>query len=74
MASVQTAPYVTVGELGDELGGVQAWRITRLFQLKVVPDVPRAAGRRIIPRKMIPQIRAALAKRGWLPEREAATA
>jgi hypothetical protein len=59
-------PYVTTGELGDTLG-VQAWRISRLFELGLVPETPRVAGRRMIPRGMIPQIVDCLRDRGWLP-------
>jgi hypothetical protein len=57
---------VSTGQLGDELR-CQAWRIARIFELGLVTEPPRVAGRRIIPRSMIPDIVRALKKKGWLP-------
>ena len=56
---------VSTGQLGDELG-CQSWRIARVFELGLVPEPPRVAGRRIIPRSLVPAIVAALRTRGWL--------
>ncbi len=63
-----TEKQVSTGLLGDELG-VQGWRIARLFETGLVPEPPRVAGRRMIPRSMVPQIIRALEGRGWLPSR-----
>lgn len=56
----------STGELGDELG-CQAWKIARVFELGLVDEPPRVAGRRMIPRSMVPEIVRALEERGWLP-------
>ena len=58
----------STGELGDELG-CQSWKIARVFALGLVDEPPRVAGRRMIPRPMVPQIILALEDRGWLPSR-----
>jgi hypothetical protein len=58
---------MSTGELGDELG-VQAWRINRLFELGIVAEPPRVAGRRMIPRILVPEIVRALEQRGWLQD------
>jgi hypothetical protein len=65
MTLTKTLPYVTTGELGDNLG-VQAWRIARLFELGVLPEPQRIGGRRLIPRSAIPSVIDALRDRGWL--------
>jgi DNA-binding MarR family transcriptional regulator len=62
----------STGELGDELG-VQAWRINRLFALGLVEEPDRVAGRRMIPRSMVPRIVAALEERGWLSRHRSPT-
>ncbi len=59
---------VSTGELGDELG-CQGWKIARLFEQGVLPEPPRVAGRRVIPRSMVPQIVRALTERGILPRK-----
>ncbi len=51
----------------DELLGVKAWRVQRLFELGVLPEPPRFAGRRVVPGKMIPDIVDGLRSRNWLP-------
>lgn len=56
----------STGLLGDELG-IQGWRIARLFELGIVPEPPRVAGRRLIPESMVPEIVRALTGKGWLP-------
>lgn len=59
----------STGLLGDELG-VQGWRIARLFELGLVPEPPRLAGRRLIPETMVPEIVRALKEKGWLPDQQ----
>ena len=60
-------PHVfSTREIGDILG-VDTWRIRRLFEAGVLPEPPRFAGKRAIPRETIPAIVDALRARGWLP-------
>lgn len=63
--STSIPSHFTSGEPGDYLG-VQAWRITRLFELGCIPEPPRVGGRRLIPAAMLPEIVDALRQRGWL--------
>ncbi len=51
--------------------GVPTWKIQRLFAQRTLPEVPRFAGKRCIPRAMLPAIVDALRSRGWLPPLEA---
>ena len=51
-----------------ELLGVEKWRVQRLFESGDVPDVPRFAGKRVVPSTMLPQIVDALRNRDWLAE------
>lgn len=49
-----------------ELLNVDLWRVARLFETGTLPEPPRIANRRIIPKEMLPAIVVALTKRGWL--------
>lgn len=60
-----TPSHFTSGELGDFLG-VQAWKISRLFELGILQEPNRVGGRRLIPKSMIPSVVDALRDRGWL--------
>ncbi len=53
-------------EVGDILG-VDEWRVRRLFEVGDVPEPDRFAGKRAIPRELIPDIVDALRHRRWLP-------
>jgi len=66
MSCTTSPPFLTTGGLADTLG-TQGWRIARLFELGVLPDPPRVAGRRMIPKSMIPAVVDALRAREWLP-------
>ena len=57
-------PYLSLGEVADLLS-VQSWRIARLFELGVLPEPERIAGRRMIPSEMISEVANALRARGW---------
>jgi hypothetical protein len=59
--------HLTTRELADELG-TDEWRVRRLFEDGTLPEPSRFAGKRAIPRTLIPQITKALRARGWLPE------
>lgn len=63
---IDNAPFLTTGELAEVLQ-VQGWRIARLFELKIVPEPSRVAGRRMIPRSQIPRIIDELRRRNWGP-------
>ena len=58
-------PYLSLGEVADLLT-VQSWRIARLFELGVLPEPQRVAGRRMIPKEMVLEVAEALRARGWL--------
>jgi len=60
--------YLTTRELADELG-TDEWRVRRLFEDGTLPEPPRFAGKRAIPRTLIPQIAEALSARGWIKPR-----
>lgn len=56
-----------------DLFGTQTWRVRRLFQVGRLPEPPRFAGKRAIPRAMLAEIGAALHERGWAPSVAAAS-
>ena len=56
----------TTRELGDILGA-EEWRVRRLFESGTLPEPPRFAGKRAIPREQIPDVVDALRARRWLP-------
>jgi len=64
--------YTTTRELA-EFVGTDEWRVRRLFELKLVSEPPRFAGKRAIPNSQIPAIVDALRERGWLPAGEVAS-
>ena len=54
-----------------ELAGLQTtetWRVRRLFEDGTLPEPSRFAGKRAIPREMLPAIFGKLQDRGWLPK------
>ncbi len=54
-----------------ELLGTETWRVQRLFEDGTLREPARFAGKRAIPRRMLPRITEALRARGWLPAAEA---
>ncbi len=50
-----------------DLFGTETWRVQRLFETGTLPEPPRFAGKRAIPRDMLPAIVDALRDRNWLP-------
>jgi hypothetical protein len=64
MHTNHSRPYLSLGEVADLLS-VQSWRIARLFELGVLPEPGRVAGRRMIPNDMVPEVADALRARGW---------
>lgn len=54
-----------------DLLGTQTWRVRRLYEDGTLPEPPRFAGKRAIPRESLPAILDALRNRGWLPVEEA---
>jgi len=59
----------TTREIADLLS-TDEWRVRRLFEDGTLNDPPRFAGKRAIPREMIPAILDALRSRGWLNKAE----
>lgn len=56
-----------------ELAGLpraETWRVRRLFEDGTLPEPPRFAGKRAIPRESLPSIFDKLRLRGWLPVSE----
>jgi len=62
-------PFFSTREVADLLG-VDYWRVQRLFQSGALSETARFAGKRTIPREMLPAILDALRARGWLPNEE----
>lgn len=58
-------PYRSTGEVADFLG-VQSWRVCRIFELGLLEEPARVAGRRAISADLIPKIVDALRDRRWL--------
>jgi len=65
--------YLSTSDLAQFLD-TDTWRIRRLFEDGTLPEPPRIARLRAIPRDRIPEIVDALRDRGWLRQAEAATA
>ena len=53
-----------------DLLGSEEWRVRRLYETGTLPEPPRFAGKRAIPRADLPAIAAALRKRGGRPDTE----
>ena len=62
--SLTSRAYLSIGEVADLLN-VQSWRIGRLFELGLLPEPERVAGRRMIPKSMVPKVIDALRAKGW---------
>jgi hypothetical protein len=45
----------------------EEWRIRRLFELGILTEPGRFAGKRAIPKERLPEIIDALRAKGWLP-------
>ncbi|MCA9124452.1 MAG: hypothetical protein H6822_33910 [Planctomycetaceae bacterium] len=58
--------FYSTSDVAD-LYGVKTWQVRRLFESARLPEPMRFAGKRAIPREMLPQIVDALRERGWLP-------
>jgi len=66
MSAIDPHHLLSVGEVADQLS-VQSWRVARLFELGVLPEPVRIAGRRMISEGFVSEIREALRQRGWMP-------
>lgn len=76
---MDASDFLTTGEQAALISAqfgifVPTWRVARLFEMNLLPDPGRIAGRRAIPRSMTPQIVAVMRTRGWLPAAEPANA
>ena len=58
--------YLTTADVAKMLN-VTDWRVRRVYELGLLPDPPRFAGKRAIPSKTLPALIDALRSRGWLP-------
>ena len=63
--------FFTTREIADLLE-TQEWRVRRLFEDGTLAEPDRFAGKRAIPRSLLPLIVDRLRDRGWLPKREPA--
>ena len=54
--------------------GVRTWQVQRLFEQGDLPEPPRFAGRRAIPRALLPQVVDSLRRHNWLTTEEVVTA
>ena len=57
--------FYSTHDIADFLGAL-TWRVRRLYEDGTLPEPPRFAGKRAIPRQSIPAIVDALKDRGWL--------
>jgi hypothetical protein len=62
---------LTTAEAGEFLE-TEEWRVRRIFEDGDLPEPPKFGGKRIISRRSLPRIRAALLARGWLKDAAAA--
>lgn len=53
-----------------QLLGVEFWQIQRIFELGLLPQPARFGNVRVVTKSQLPEIRAALIKRGYLPAEE----
>jgi len=67
MLQTPTIKFRSTGEAADVLH-TQTWRVARVIELGLVDDPDRIGGRRVIPDTLLPQIKAALIAKGWLPK------
>ena len=65
--------FKTTREISEDLG-VPEWKVRRCYELRMLPDAPRFAGKRAVPPQHVPLLVDAMRMRGWLPETEAVTA
>ena len=63
----QTRTIFSTSEIAHLLAS-EEWRVRRLFEDGTLPEPDRFAGKRAIPRELIPTIVDALRGRGWLPD------
>lgn len=59
--------HLSTGQIAEILG-VEVWRVRRLFEDGTLEEPPRLAGKRAVPRELLPSIMDAMRVRGWLPQ------
>lgn len=64
---------LTIGEVGDHFG-VQAWRVSELFNRGLLPQPQRVGRSRVVPVEDLPKIEKALKAAGYLPIKKPAVA
>ena len=56
----------TTRQAGEEVGA-ETWKVRRLFEDGTLPEPGKFGGKRVIPESLIPAIREAMRRRGWIP-------
>lgn len=64
---MKAVPYLTIGELCARYPGLQAWRVRRIFERKLLPEPPRINGYRVIPVRDLSKVVTTLRNAGYLP-------
>jgi hypothetical protein len=67
----KSEPLFSCGQVADRISaefGVRLppWKVSRLFELRLLDEGQRINGRRAIPESMIPRIVEIMRARGWL--------
>ena len=62
--------FKTTRQIADDLG-VGEWQVRRCYELGLLPDAPRFAGKRAVPPQHVPLLVDAMRARGWLSKPEA---
>jgi DNA-binding transcriptional MerR regulator len=61
------SPVLTIGAVARLLG-CRPWQLRRLYERGLLPPAPRVGAYRVIPRRELPKVEAALRQAGYLPE------
>jgi len=61
------AELLTTRQVADALG-TDEWRVRRLFEDRTLPEPPKFGGKRVISKRQLPRIAAAMRSRGWLTD------
>ena len=69
---MQAAPAFTLGDLARRWK-LPLWKVRRPYELKLLPDPPRAGCYRRVTERDLPALEAALRRLGYLPAQEEGT-
>jgi DNA-binding transcriptional MerR regulator len=59
---------MTIGEAAERLGGVQVWRLRRLYERGILREPPRVGRNRVVSSEDLPRLREALRAAGYLQQ------